>query len=84
MLDVGEEDDLVLLLSSEAELPRLQDLVAGGGSVDRLMLYVGEEDVPHHRHQVHVEHAELGRNQAGETCENLAVFSLLFIALWLV
>ncbi len=54
-------------MSSKAELPGLHFFLAGrdaDGGVILVMLDIGEEYVPHHRHQVHIKYAELSRHQA--------------------
>ncbi len=54
-------------MSSKAELPGLHLFFTGSdadGGVILVVLDIGEENVPHHRHKVHIKHAELRRHQA--------------------
>ncbi len=52
-------------MSSKAELSGLYLFLTGrdaDGGVILVVLDVGEEYVPHHRHQVHIKHTKLSRH----------------------
>jgi hypothetical protein len=62
-------------MSSKAELSGLHLFLSGrdaDGGVILVVLDIGEEYVPNHRHQVHIKHTKLSRHQAATNFKKIS------------